>query len=393
MNKKFMASLLLVVLSVMLIVTGCGIKKSDDNNNNNGNGNGDFANVKPAKVLGAAVEKMDELKSSETELLFEITKFTNASAADIEIPAGTSLSMKAAVNQEDLLSKMNIGVKYPSEELQLDLDLNMVIDGENKTYYVEIPDLSSLPSELLGGLDVMIADYVGEYIVLDEASLTEMGLIDAELTTAPATDSELTTQLQADFLDAFVQGMEGTALEEYIVAYENKAGGYDFTLEFTNDNFVDIMKSVMYDMFPALGDLYADEQFAELFGEYGEEALAPFEEIKNMTDEDKAEFEAGLQASLEEASIDGTNFIFSTNKDGYLSGIEVNLNMSTKNEDTGGQDEIGLRFVLSNTDFNEKIDIEIPQDAMTIEELLTELQGTMALPDMPQTYSDFPDAG
>lgn len=269
MKKKFTAILLTVLLTMTMILAGCGADKE------------------PKEALQAAAGKAMTMSSyqMESSFLLEELKIDAPSMGDeseigmiVSLLKDAEITVNGVYKSEPMQTEMTLGVNLKGD-MAINISVPMVMTQE--MLYVKVPSIPLLP---------LPESVVGKYLAIDLKELAEesgQSLEQLDVEKSQKLSGELMNALFAEYdQESYFKKVDvkEAALPEGIEAEQL------VKFQITNDNMHDAITILVNKVLPNVLDIVAKEEYRSLVGLTEEE----IQEAKN-------EIQSGDQAELTEA--------------------------------------------------------------------------------------------
>lgn len=353
MSRKWFTSMMLVMLSVVLVLSGCSSKKE------------------PKEALSSAAVKALEMDSYVVENQIKILDFSVEGTEDTEsAQVGAVLSMLKN-------AEINIKQIYQKEPMQTEATLEVKLTGDMTTtitiplvmtsekLYVKIPSIPFLP---------MPESVTGKFLVLDLKELAEQA---GEEFNPDLFNPEKTQKLSTELMGALFAEYESGAYFSNIDPKEaSLPEGFKakqvVQFAITNDNVKEAVTILVNQALPKMLDILAKEEYRSML------QLTP-EEIEQA----KQELQEGNQDELGEALDEMKNhlqinkFTMDTaiDENNYPAYYNVQVDVAVNDPDTQTNVKAAVQMTSHFTQINEKpvFEIGIPSDTLTLEQLQEEM--------------------
>ncbi|MDU2240812.1 MAG: hypothetical protein E7E23_09520 [Paenibacillus sp.] len=353
MSKKLLTSCLLVMLSVVLVMSGCSSKKE------------------PKEALSSAAVKALEMNSYVLENQIKILDFSVEGAAEAESPeVGAVLSMLKN-------AEINIKQIYQKDPMQTEATLEVKLTGDMTTtitiplvitpekLYVKVPSIPFLP---------MPESVTGKFLVLDMKELAEQSgeEFNPDLFN-PEKSQKLGTELMGALFAEYESGAYFTNIDPKEASLpEGFKAKQVVQFAITNENVKEAVTILVNQALPKMLDILAKEEYRSML------QLTP-EEI----DQAKKELQEGNQDELGKALDEMKNnlqinkFTVDTaiDENNYPAYYNVQADVAVNDPETQENIKVAVQMTSRFTQINEKpaFEIGIPTDTLTLEQLQEEM--------------------
>lgn len=350
MSRKFYLSALILLMSVTLILTGCGTKKE------------------PKEALQSAAATAMKMDSYVTESQIKLNDLTFDASSSPELGAVYSMLKDAEINLTQV---------YQRDPMQTEASLELKLKGDFSTtitlqfvmtkdkVYVKIPSIPFLP---------LPENVTGKFLEFDLKELAESS---AEDFNPDLLDTEKTQKLVAEIANVVLAEYDS---EKFIKDVDPK----EFKLPegfkakqivqfyITNDTFKDAVNILIKEALPKVLDIAAKDEYREML------QLTPqdIEDAKkDLAELNEDEFQKDLDEMQKYLKINEFTINTAIDKDNYPSYQEMNMDLEFSDPDTQERIKLAMEMNSKFTSINEapKFEIGIPQDAITMEELEQEM--------------------
>lgn len=350
MSRKFFMSVLILLMSVTLVLTGCGAKKE------------------PKEALKSAAVTALNMDSYASESQIKITDLKLEGESSPEMGVVFSMLKDAEINLTQV---------YQKEPMQSEASLEVKLTGDFSTtitlqfvttkdkIYVKIPSIPFLP---------LPEKAVGKFLELD---LKELAEYSGEEFDPDLLDTEKTQKFVAEIANVILSEYEN---EKFIKDIDPKdielPEGFKAkqVVQFyvTNDTAKEAISILLQEALPKVLDIIAKDEYRammQLTPEDIEEAKKGLEEM------DQNELQTTLDEMQRYLTINQFNLNTAIDKDNYPSYQEMNMDMAFSDPDTKDKIQLALQMKSQFTSINQKptFSIGIPTDVMTMDEFLQEM--------------------
>ncbi|MCK8490170.1 hypothetical protein M0651_23695 [Paenibacillus sp. MBLB2552] len=353
MSKKLLTSCLLVMLSVVLVLSGCSSKKE------------------PKEALSSAAVKALEMNSYVLENQMKILDFSVEGTPEAESPeVGAVLSMLKN-------AEINIKQVYQKDPMQTEATLEVKLTGDMTTtitiplvmtpekLYVKVPSIPFLP---------MPESVTGKFLVLDMKELAEQSgeEFNPDLFN-PEKSQKLGTELMGALFAEYESGAYFTNIDPKEASLpEGFKAKQVVQFAITNENVKEAVTILVNQALPKMLDILAKEEYRSML------QLTP-EELEQA----KKELQEGNQDELGKALDEMKNnlqinkFTVDTaiDENNYPAYYNVQADVAVNDPDTQTNIKVALQMTSRFTQINEKpaFEIGIPTDTLTMEQLQEEM--------------------
>ncbi|GJM83690.1 hypothetical protein HMSSN139_61860 [Paenibacillus sp. HMSSN-139] len=353
MSKKVLTSCLLVMLSVVLVLSGCSSKKE------------------PKEALSSAAVKALEMNSYVLENQIKILDFSVEGAAEAESPeVGAVLSMLKN-------AEINIKQIFQKDPMQTEATLEVKLTGDMTTtiavplvitpekLYVKVPSIPFLP---------MPESVTGKFLVLDMKELAEQSgeEFNPDLFN-PEKSQKLGTELMGALFAEYESGAYFTNIDPKEASLpEGFKAKQVVQFAITNENVKEAVTILVNQALPKMLDILAKEEYRSMLQLTSEEI-----------DQAKKELQEGNQDELGKALDEMKNnlqinkFTVDTaiDENNYPAYYNVQADVAVNDPETQENIKVAVQMTSRFTQINEKpaFEIGIPTDTLTLEQLQEEM--------------------
>lgn len=346
-------SLLVGMLSIMLVLSGCGSKKD------------------PKEALQLAMENAAKLNSYEFKTSFKIN---DLSVTSPEITQNPELGMVY-----NLLKNAEVSVKgaYQKDPMQLEMNVDLAIKGDasftfsipvvmtTEKMWVKIPNIPMLP---------LPENLVGKFVELDLKKLAEQA---GDQAVTGAMDTAKAQELGQEIMKIVFEKFDGkTFFQEVDKKAVTVPAGIEakqvIKLAVTNENMEQGITTFVKDVLPPVLDLLASDKYKDLVNITSADVA---EAKKSLSDE--AEMKKSLEELKKVLKLNDFSVTTVLNKDNYPAYQEANLKAEIAAED-GQNMKFDMKLTSETTNINGKPNFTIttpPADAIPMEQLQQMLGG------------------
>lgn len=353
MSKKLWTSCLLVMLSVVLVLSGCSSKKE------------------PKEALSSAAVKALEMNSYVLENQIKILDFSVEGTEEMESPeVGAVLSMfkNAEINIKQIYQKDPIQTEATLEvkltgDMTTTITIPLVITPEK--LYVKIPSIPFLP---------MPESVTGKFLELDLKELAEQAgeEFNPDMLN-PEKSQKLGTELMGALFAEYESGAYFSNIDPKEAALpEGFKAKQVVQFAITNENVKEAVTILVNQALPKMLDILSKEEYRSML------QLTP-EELKQA----KKELQEGNQDELGKALDEMKNnlqinkFTVDTaiDENNYPAYYNVQADVAVNDPDTQTNVKVAVQMTSRFTQINEKpaFEIGIPTDTLTLEQLQEEM--------------------
>ncbi|GAA0138158.1 hypothetical protein YSY43_49990 [Paenibacillus sp. YSY-4.3] len=350
MSRKFFMSALILLMSVTLVLTGCGAKKE------------------PKEALKSAAVTALNMDSYVSESQIKIT--------DLKLDGSSSPEMGVVYSMlKD--AELKLTQVYQKEPMQSEASLEVKLNGDFSTtitlqfvmtkdkVYVKIPSIPFLP---------LPEKAVGKFLEVDLKELAE--------NSGEEFNPDL---LDTDKMQKFVAEIANVVLSEYdsekfikdvdpkdIELPEGYKAKQVVQFYVTNDTAKEAISILLQEALPKALDIVAKDEYRamlQLTPEDIEEAK------KDLAEMDHNEFQKDLDDMQRYLTINQFNMNTAIDKDNYPSYQEMNMDVEFSDPDTKEKIKLALQMKSTVKSINEKpkFSIGIPKETMTMDEFMQEM--------------------
>lgn len=352
MSKRFLMSVLLLMVLSVAVLSGCNSTKP------------------PKEALSSAAVQALKMDSYVLKNQVKILDFS-VDAASAENPeVGSMLSMLKN-------AEINIQQTYQKDPMQTEAKFEIKLAGDVATtitipfvmtkekIYVKIPSIPFLP---------MPENVVGKFLVLDMKELAEKN---GQEFSADLFDTEKTQKLSAE-LTAAIFGAYDT--EKYFKNIEPKDAslpeGYKAkqVVQFyiTNDTVKDAATTFVNKVLPDLLDIIGKEEYRSMLQVKPEDIADMKKELKEGNQDELGKALDDMKKNLKINQFTANTAIDEKN---YPSYQDINANVEVNDPETNGKVKLSMQVKSQFSKINEKqtFEIGIPKDTITLEDLQKEM--------------------
>ncbi|MBQ4901253.1 hypothetical protein KB559_20630 [Paenibacillus sp. Marseille-P2973] len=354
MSRKLFMSVLVLMMSAVLVLSGCNAKKE------------------PKEALGsAAIQalKMDSYVSTNQIKIVDLT-FDAGSSANAEIGAVFSMLKNAEINVNQI---------YQKDPMQTEATLEVKLTGDMSTtitipfvmtkekMFIKIPNIPFLP---------MPESVVGKFLVMDLKELAEQS---GEEFNPEMFNPEKSQKLAGEVSSAVLAEYDSAT---YFKNVESKdvelPDGYKakqiVQFSVTNDNVKEALTILINKALPKVLDIIGKEEYRTLMN------LEPsdIEELKKELQEgNQDELGKALDEMKDYLKINTFTVNTAIDKDNYPSYTDMNMDVEINDPETNQKMKLALQAKSTFSKINEKpaFTIGIPTDTITMEQFEEEMGG------------------
>lgn len=350
MNKKLVAMMLTLLLSVTVVLAGCAQK---DN---------------PKAAMTNAMKSAAEMTSYEMsskflieDLEMNIAEFAN----DPDVALGASILKNAEITLDGVYQadpmqaefKMGINLKG---DMAMSFNLDMVMNQEK--IYVKVPNIPMIPFP---------EEVVGKYLVLDLKELAEES---GETFNPASLDAKKSQAFSNEVFEALMSEFDESKYFKEINASDiSLPEGFDAkqVVQFSvnNDNVNEAVEIIVNKVAPKLLDIIAKEEYRELVGLTQAEIDEAKEAINSV---DQEQLKSALEEMKKVLVINSFKVTTAIDKKDFPAYQDVTADLSFNDPDSNDNMKVALKGSSHYTKINEKPEFKvgIPQDAdvMTMDE-------------------------
>lgn len=350
MSRKLFMSVIILLMSVTLILTGCGAKKE------------------PKEALkGAAIAAL-KMDSYVSESQIKLTDLTIDTSSSPELGAVYSMLKDA---------ELNLTQVYQRDPMQTEASLEVKLKGDFSTtitlqfvmtkdkVYVKIPSIPFLP---------LPENVTGKFLEFDLKELAESSSEDFN---PDLLDTDKTQKLVAEIANAVLAEYDS---EKFIKDVDPK----DLTLPegfkakqvvqfyITNDTLKEAISILIKEALPKALDIAAKDEYREMLQLTPQEIEDAKKELGELNEE---EFQKDLDEMQKFLKINEFTINTAIDKDNYPSYQEMNMDVEFNDPDTQEKIKLAMQMISKFTSINQapKFEIGIPQDTITMEQFQQEM--------------------
>lgn len=350
MSRRFLLSALILLMSVTLVLTGCGAKKA------------------PKEALQSAAATALKMDSYVSESQIKIT--------DLKLDVSSSPEMGAVYSMlKD--AELNLTQVYQKDPMQTEASLEVKLTGDFSTtitlqfvmtkdkVYVKIPSIPFLP---------LPETAVGKFLEFDLKELAESS---GEEFNPDLLDTDKTQKMVAEIANAILSEYDSEKFmkdvnPKDIELPEGFKAKQVIQFYVTNDTAKEAITILLNEALPKVLDIVAKDEYRQMLQltpEDIEEAKKEFGEIN------QDEFQKDLDEMQKYLKINTFNVNTAIDKDNYPSYQEMNMDLEFSDPDTADKVKLGLQMKSRFTSINEKpkFNIGIPKDTITMDDFEQEM--------------------
>ncbi len=354
MSRKFYMSALVLIMSAVLVLSGCNTKKE------------------PKEALGsAAIQalKMDSYVATNQIKIVDLT-IDAASADNSEMGAVISMLKNAEINVSQI---------YQKDPMQTEATLEVKLTGDMSTtitipivmttekMYIKIPNIPFLP---------MPESVVGKFLVMDLKELAEES---GEEFNPDMFNTEKTQKLAGEVSSAVLAEYDSATYFKNVEPKDVELpDGYKakqvVQFSVTNDNVKEALTILINKALPKVLDILGKEEYRTMLN-------LESSDIEEM----KKELQEGNQDELGKALDEMKDYLkintFTVNtaidKDNYPSYTDMNTDVEINDPETNEKVKLVLQMKSTFSKINEKpaFSIGIPTDVLTMDQFEEEMGG------------------
>lgn len=353
MFRKWFTSIMLVMLSVVLVLSGCSSKKE------------------PKEALSSAAQKALEMNSYVLENQIKVLDFSFEGADDVEsAQVGAVLSMFKN-------AEINIKQIYQKDPFQTEATLEFKLAGDMTTtitipvvmttekLYVKIPSIPFLP---------LPESVTGKFLVLDLKELAEQA---GEEFNPDLFNPEKSQKLSAELMGALFNEYES---DTYFSNIDPKEASLPEGIKakqvvqfaITNENVKEAITILVNKVLPKMLDILAKEEYRSMLQLTSEE----IEQLKKELQEgNQDELGKALDEMKNHLKINKFTVDTAIDENNYPAYYNVQADIAVNDPDAQTNVKVALQMTSHFTKINEKPAFEIgtPTDALTLEQLQEEM--------------------
>ncbi|MNI43734.1 hypothetical protein D3C73_980740 [compost metagenome] len=355
MFKKFYMPVFVLLMSVVLVLSGCNTKKE------------------PKEALASAATNALKMESYVTNNQIKILNLTvDESTSEENAQVGAVLSMLKD-------AEINISQVYQKDPMQTEATLEVKLSGDmamtftipfvitKEKVYVKIPNIPVLP---------MPESIVGKFLVVDMKELAEEN---GEAFNPDMFDTDKTQKLSAELSAAVLGEYDSAKFFKNVEAKDLQLPeGFKekqiVQFYITNDNVKEAITILVNNALPKVLDILGKEEYRSMLQLTTED----IEELKKELKEgDQAELGKELDELKDYLTINQFTVNTAIDKKNFPSYSEVNADVAINDPESDVNVKLAFQVKSTVTKINEKPEfkIGIPTDTITMDELETEMSG------------------
>lgn len=343
--KKFWSGLFVMLLSMALLVAGCGKE------------------LTAKEVLDKAITASSSMKSYDFETKMQLNFTAPSSLLEQEPEAAMVLEMLRN-------AELTVNGVYQEDPMQVEMTLNLALKGDfamsfsmpfimtEEKFWLKVPNIPMMNA-------FIPAELHGKYIELDMAELSE---IDEQLASMnAAVDLELQKKLGLDMFqvisDNFADQDHLALLKAKDVTLPENVEATDvvkFTI--TNDNLEAALKIFINQVMPGMIDVLAKEEYAEMFPFEADE-LKEMKEQFTISDDD---LKSALDEMAEALKINELSITAALDKDYNIPYNEFKVDVDVSAEGETFNIALLVQSMLTNINQSVEFKLGIPSEDETL---------------------------
>ncbi|GIO94436.1 hypothetical protein [Paenibacillus lactis] len=358
MNKKLVAILLTLLLTVTVVMSGCAKKEE------------------PKAAMTAAAKNAMQMTSYEMKskvVLEDLQINIPEVAGDPSVTQAMTMLKNAEITMDGMYQadpqqmEMKMGINLKGD-MAMSFNIDMVMTQD--TIYVKVPSIPMLP---------LPEDVVGKYLKMDLKELAEQS---GETFSPETMDTEKTQKFANEVLEALLSEYDQAKYFKEINAKD--AGlpeGVDAkqVVQFfvNNDNVNEALEILVNKVAPKVVDIAGKEEYREMLGLTQEDIDSAKTELSALNQED---FKAGLEEMKKYLKINTFSINTAIDKNDFPAYQDVALNVEFNEPETSESVKVAIKGSTQYLNINKKQEfkIGIPKDADVItmeqfEESMSEL--------------------
>ncbi|MFD0621126.1 DUF6612 family protein [Paenibacillus sp. GCM10027629] len=346
MNRKLWMSVVMGMLAVMLVLSGCGAKKD------------------PKEALQAAMDNAAKMKSYDFKASFILNDLNVSSP---ELTANPEVGMVYNMLKN---AQVTVTGAYQKDPMQMEMNVDLTIKGDasftlnmpivltKEKMWVKIPSIPMIP---------MPENLVGKFVEIDMKKLAEQ----AGETTVPTFDTAKSQELSMDIMKILFEKFDGKTFFQELDAKsvtlpEGVEAKQIVKLAINNENLEQGITVLAKDVVPQVLDLLASDKYKDVIPSLKAEDIAAAK--KDLTDE--AKLKEALAEIKKGFKINDLNVVTAVNKDQFPAYQEANINVDVTAE--GSTVKVNAKVTSEYSNINGKPSFKIgtpPPDAIPMDEL------------------------
>ncbi|WP_026264154.1 DUF6612 family protein [Paenibacillus terrigena] len=346
MNRKLWMSVVMGMLAVMLVLSGCGAKKD------------------PKEALQAAMDNAAKMKSYDFKASFILNDLNVSSP---ELTANPEVGMVYNMLKN---AQVTVTGAYQKDPMQMEMNVDLTIKGDasftlnmpivltKEKMWVKIPSIPMIP---------MPENLVGKFVEIDMKKLAEQ----AGETTVPTFDTAKSQELSMDIMKILFEKFDGKTFFQELDAKsvtlpEGVEAKQIVKLAINNENLEQGITVLAKDVVPQVLDLLASDKYKDVIPSLKAEDIAAAK--KDLTDE--AKLKEALAEIKKGFKINDLNVVTAVNKDQFPAYQEANINVDVTAE--GSTVKVNAKVTSEYSNINGKPNFKIgtpPPDAIPMDEL------------------------
>lgn len=354
MVKKFYMPVFVLLMSVMLVLSGCNTNKE------------------PKEALRSSAINALKLDSYVQTNQIKILNLTvdGSEAEDAQVGAVLSMLKDAEFNIKQI---------YQRDPMQTEATLEVKLNGDmamtitipfvvtKEKVYVKIPSIPLLP---------MPENIVGKFLEIDLKELAEESGGEFNL---DSLDTDKSQKLAAEISDAVLGEYDSAKFFKNIEAKEAQLPeGFKakqiVQFGITNDNVKEAITILVKNALPKVIDVISKEEYRSMLQLTSEQIDEFKEEMKTIDDGEIAKDLEDLNKYL---TINKFTLNTAIDKKNYPSYTDLNVDLAIKDPEEGINVTIAMQMTSTMSEINKKTEFEIgiPTDTLTLDELAEQMGG------------------
>ncbi|WP_438348271.1 hypothetical protein ACP8HI_22035 [Paenibacillus sp. FA6] len=355
--KKLSIIVFTLLLTMAVVLTGCGSKQSPKEALQNAAGN-------TAKMTSY------EMKS---KVIIEDLKFN---APELVDDASVGMVMTMLKNAE-----LTVDGYYQADPMQTELTVGLNLKGDmamsftipmvvtKEKVFIKIPSIPMLP---------LPESIVNKYLELDLKELAEQSGTELNLDTL---DTEKSQKLASEISDVvFKEYEEAKYFKDIAVKDANLPEGVEakqvVQFQVTNDNVEEAIKILVNKALPNIISVIDKDEYRELLGLKAEDVKELKDELASL---DEAEFNQGLEEMKKYLKINTFNLNTAINKKDFTTYQDIVMDIEVNDPETNQEMKLALKGYNQYLNINEKqtfkIGIPSGDEVITMEQFQKEFGG------------------
>lgn len=341
-----------IMLSIILVVSGCATKTSPKTAVENGLVN--TANMKSGSFnmgMSMSLDFPEDVLNSTPEVAMVSNLLKNA---DIKVNG----VFKRDPQQIEMTLELNL-----KGDMEIKLSIPMVVNQEK--IWIKVPSIPffELPQEL-----------VGKYIEIDLKELSEMS---GESFNAEKIDVQKSQEFGQEMLKVILESFDEqtyfTRLKKDEAKLPDGIEAKDivkFTI--TDENLQDVIKTFVEVAAPKILDLMANDKYADLLNISKEEIEKAKKDLQSESNKD-SEIKEAIDELRKSMKINELSILTVVNKKDFINYQEFNVDVDLKEE--GQSFKLGLKGTIEYNNINEDVEFKVgtPSDSVKLEDFISEM--------------------